>query len=81
MALLKSKVKSFLTGLQKDKVRDDSQINKDDIHQMQCMFPRRCPPKMVSSMGAWQTSSQGNSLCRRELVATTSSLLYLMLLR
>ncbi|CAI8025948.1 Syndetin [Geodia barretti] len=42
MALLKSKVKSFLTGLQKDKVRDDSQINKDDIHQMQPTDLPRC---------------------------------------
>jgi hypothetical protein len=35
MALLKSKVKSFLSGLQKEKGRDDTDIKTDDIHQMQ----------------------------------------------
>ena len=38
-----------------------------------CVFPRRRPPKIASSMGVWQASAQRNSLCRWELAATASS--------
>lgn len=33
--MLKSKVKSFLSGFQKDKIQDDADVKSEDIHQMQ----------------------------------------------